>query len=55
MEFRALELDMEDLDLRDEGRSGDADGFWSQLGMPENLLDLLCEEILEPCSRVCPL
>jgi hypothetical protein len=55
VEFRTLELDMEDLDFRDEGRSRDADGFRSQLGMPEDLLDLLCEEILEPGRRACPL
>ena len=54
MHFRALELEVEDLNFRNLGSIRDTDGFRSQLGIPEDLLDLAGEEVLEPGGRACP-
>jgi hypothetical protein len=54
MEFLSLELKMEDLDFWNLGSGRNADGFWGQLGMPEDLLNLMGEEFLQPCRRESP-
>jgi hypothetical protein len=44
VEFLSLELKMEDLDFWNLGSGRNADGFRGQLGMPEDLLNLVGEE-----------
>ena len=52
MKLGTFELEVKDLDFRDLGCGGEADSFRSELGMPEDLLDLAGEEIFEPRGRM---